>query len=132
MIDFFREGVTCIHNPNAACLQVMFRGSVTYDEFVEVSEYEFEMIRHYKLKKCLVGLREMSAYPVGGQDYVKNIWFSRVIKEGIQMLAFVVPDDIFVKVSMVEAHDPQSTLTIQYFDEEDRALAWLADNKFDI
>jgi hypothetical protein len=108
----------------------MFKGLVTYDEFVEVSEYEFEMIRHYKLKKCFVNLREMSAYPTGGQDYVKNIWFPRVIKEGIQMLAFVVPDDIFVKVSMVEAHDPQGTLTIQYFDEENRALAWLADSKF--
>jgi hypothetical protein len=126
MIDFIRSYVTAVHNAEAACLQVTFKGFIKYDELVEVIAYEFEMIRHYKIKKCLVNLREISVYPDGGQEYIKNVWFPQVIQEGMQVAAFVVPDDTFGKMSMQEAHTyPQSTLLMKHFNDADHAITWL-------
>jgi hypothetical protein len=126
MIDFIRSYVTAVHNAEAACLQVTFKGFINYDELVEVIAYEFEMIRHYKIRKCLVNLHEMSVYPNGGQEYIKNVWFPQVIKDGMQVAAFVVPDDAFGKMSMQEAHTyPESTMLVKYFNDADHALAWL-------
>src|SRR5688572_18573053 len=100
MIDFIRSYVKAAHNAGAACLDVTYKGFIKYHELVEVVQYEFEMIRHYKLKKCIVNLREINVYPDGGEEYIKNVWFPQVIKEGLQVLAFVVPDDTFGKMSM--------------------------------
>lgn len=126
MVDFIRSYVTAVHNAEAACLQVTFKGFINYDELVEVIAYEFEMIRHYKIKKCLVNLREISVYPDGGQEYIKEVWFPQVIKDGMRIAAFVVPDDTFGKMSMQEAHNyPQSNLLMKHFNDEEQALAWL-------
>lgn len=126
MVDFIRSYVTAVHNAEAACLQVTFKGFINYDELVEVIAYEFEMIRHYKIKKCLVNLREISVYPDGGQEYIKEVWFPQVIKDGMQIAAFVVPDDTFGKMSMQETHNyPQSNLLMKHFNDEEQALAWL-------
>lgn len=126
MVDFIRSYVTAVHNAEAACLQVTFKGFINYDELVEVIAYEFEMIRHYKIKKCLVNLREISVYPDGGQEYIKEVWFPQVIKDGMQIAAFVVPDDTFGKMSMQEAHNyPQSNLLMKHFNDAEQALAWL-------
>lgn len=126
MIDFIRSYVTAVHNAEAACLQVTFKGFINYDELVEVIAYEFEMIRHYKLKKCFVNLRDISVYPEGGQEYIRQVWFPQAIKHGVRLVAFVVPDDMFGKMSMQEAHNyPQSDLLMKYFNDADNALAWL-------
>lgn len=126
MVDFIRSYVTAVHNAEAACLHVTFKGFIKYDELVEAIAYELEMIRHYKLKKCLVNLREISVYPDGGQEYIRDVWFPQVIKEGIEFAAFVVPDDTFGKISMQEAHNyPQSNLLMKHFNGADHALAWL-------
>lgn len=126
MIDYIRSYVTSVHNAEAACLEVTYKGFINYDELVEVIQYEFEMIRHYKLKKCLVNLREISVYPAGGQEYIKTVWFPQAIKDGLQVAAVVVPDDTFGKMSMQEAHTyPQSTLVMKHFDDAGKALAWL-------
>ena len=128
MIDFIRSYATCIHNADAACLQVTFKGTVSLDEFVEVIATEFEMIRHYKLKKCLVNLRK-SVYPVGGQELVKNVWFPQMIKEGIKILALVVSHNIFAKMSIHETRSPNGNLIINYFNDEGDALAWLVSQR---
>jgi hypothetical protein len=128
MIDFIRDYVKIVHNPQAACMEVTFTGFISYDELVEAAEYEFKMIQHYKLKKCLINLREISIYPEGGQEYIKAVWFPEAIKSGIRATAFIVPDDLFGKMSMQEAHSytlEAEVMNYDHFNDQDTAMKWL-------
>jgi hypothetical protein len=128
MIDFIRDYVKIVHNAQAACMEVTFTGFISYDELVEAVEYEFKMIQHYKLKKCLVNLRDISIYPEGGEEYIKAVWFPGVIKSGIRATAFIIPDDAFGKMSMEEAHSytlEAEVMTYDHFNDQDAARKWL-------
>jgi len=123
-----REYVSVGYNKNLNCLCVAMLGFATYEEFVGVAEYEYEMIKKYSIENLLINLQAISIYPPGGQEYIKDVWFGRITTEGIRKVAFVVPEDIFGKISMDEAHKDERNyfdLVVKYFSTEDSAKEWL-------
>ncbi len=128
MNNLVKPNIKVGHNEMLSCLEVSFSGFITYDELVEAVHYEFEMIRHFTLKKCMINLREISIYPQGGQEYIKTEWFPKIIQLQVKAIAFIVPDDLFGQMSMQEAHSSeQMPITIKYFKHTDEAQVWISE-----
>jgi hypothetical protein len=125
MNNIIRTNVKVIHNKEYNFLDVVFSGFISYEELIESCEYEFKLIEHYKIKKCLINLREISIYPPGGEEFVKTCWFPKVIELGTKAIAIIAPDDVFAQISMQEAHGIEIPVTVQHFTERDSALQWL-------
>jgi hypothetical protein len=126
MQNLYKDYAQVIHNAELGCLEVIFTGFITFDELKEVIDYEFKMFTHFKLKKCVVNLRDITVYPQGGQEYIKNIWFPWIVAHGVKAIAIVVPDDVFAQMSMQEAHSADAKpVTTKYFQKYTEALAWI-------
>lgn len=125
--NWTREYVTVDYDKGVNCLCVAMVGYATYEEFVGVAEYEYQMIRRYKIENLLINLKGISVYPQGGQEYIKDVWFARITGEGVRKVAFVVPEDIFGKIAMDEAHVSEMNfdLVVQYFSSDATAKDWL-------
>ena len=83
MKDLLEKNVQVKYNKQLSSLEVTFHGFVPYDTMVRALQHEYALIRHYRLKKCLVDLREMGIYAPGVSELIKNEWFPRVITEGV-------------------------------------------------
>jgi len=126
MNNLIRTNAKVLHDKEHNFLEIIFSGFITYEELVEVCEYEFKLIEHFSIKKCLINLRHISIYPPGGEEFIKTVWFPKVIKLEIRAIAFIVPDDVFAQVSMEEAHDVKKLpITIKHFTGVDAAKQWL-------
>ncbi len=129
MKDLLEKNVQVKYNKGLSSLEVNFHGFVPYDTMVRALQHEYALIRHYRLKKCLVDLREMGIYAPGVSELIKNEWFPRVITEGVAFIAFVVPESVFGQQSMNKAHEKtkaDTPLTIEYFKDLPNAKEWIS------
>ena len=109
-------------------LSVKFLAFTPYQEFVKITEYEFDLIRHYHLKKCVIDLRQIPVYDKGMAEYVKDVWFPTVSSLGMQHIAFVVPEAVLGQMSMNRAHQKAeliSGMAVEHFKSVDDAKSWL-------
>ena len=109
---------------------VKFLGFIQYEDFVKTVEYEYELIKHYQLKKCIIDLRKIPVYASGMPEYVKDVWFPTVSKLGLKYIAFVVPAATVGKMSMKKAHENTETIAgmnVVHLNEFDDAINWLKD-----
>ncbi len=109
-------------------LLVKFLRFTPYEDFVKILEYEYELIRHYRLKKCVIDLRLIPVYAPGAPEYVKDVWFPTVNSLGVQQIAFIVPEAVLGQMSMNRAHDiTESTAgsAVEHFKDMEAAIAWL-------
>ncbi|HEY8935544.1 MAG TPA: hypothetical protein VIM65_10010 [Cyclobacteriaceae bacterium] len=103
------------------------KGYLTYDELVGITEYSYNIIVHHSLGKCLINLRQMSVYPEGAVNYLRNTWYPKIAAAGINYVAIVEPEDLFGKISMQVTHEGENVhkLKKSYFTDEESAKAWL-------
>jgi hypothetical protein len=109
-------------------LSVSFLGFAPYEDFVKILEYEYELIRHYQLKKCIIDLRLIPVYATGATEYVKDVWFPTVSTLGMECVAFVVPEAVLGQMSMNRAHSETETISgmaVEHFGEVETAMNWL-------
>ncbi len=128
MKDLVETYVQVSYNREFDCLQVKFKGFIPYDSFVKILQHEYAMIRYYKLKKCIIDLREIGIYAPGVSELVKNEWFGQVLKNGVKNIAFVVPENVFGQQSMNKAHQTvkeKNPLTMEYFKDLPTAQQWI-------
>jgi len=109
-------------------LSVKFLGFTLYQDFVKIVEYEYELIRHYQLKKCVIDLRLIPVYDTGMPEYVNDVWFPTVSSLGVQHVAFVVPEAVLGQMSMTRAHkktESISGMAVEHFKDVEAAMSWL-------
>lgn len=126
------KNAVVVHDKELNCLYVHLSGFIPYDNLIKALEYEFKMIRHYMLKKCIVDIREIKVYPAGGAEYIKDVWFPQIEKDGVKLVAFIVPASVFGEVSMKAAHDKvekQNKVQIKNFQDLDSARHWIRELK---
>jgi hypothetical protein len=109
-------------------LSVKFLSFILYQDFVKTLEYEYELIRHYQLKKCIIDLRLIPVYDKGAPEYVKDVWFPTVSSLGMQHVAFVVPEAVLGQMSMTRAHKESESIAgmaVKHFTDVEAAMGWL-------
>lgn len=109
-------------------LSVRFLKFTPYQDFVKILEYEYELIRHYQLKKCMIDLRLIPVYAPGAPEYVKDVWFPTVTTLGMRHVAFIVPEAYWAQVSMEKAHKDTASIdsmAVEHFKDTETAIGWL-------
>lgn len=129
MKDLLEKNLQVRYNKELSSLEVTFHGFIPYAAMERALQHEYALINHYRLKKCLVDLREMGIYAPGVSELIQHEWFPRVIREGVTSLAFVVPESVFGQQSMNKAHQKAkgtTPLTTQYFKDLPSAREWIS------
>lgn len=109
-------------------LSVKFLGFIPYKDFVKTLEYEYDLIRQYQSKKCVIDLRLIPVYAAGATEYVKDTWFPTVSSLGMRQVAFIVPEAVLGQMSMNKAHENTKTvggMAVEHFKDFDAAVGWL-------
>nr|WKN36163.1 hypothetical protein K4G66_27740 [Tunicatimonas sp. TK19036] len=109
-------------------LHVSLSGFIPFKQMESIIHHEFEMIRFFQLSKCLIDLRGIKVYAPGTPELIQTVWFPRVKEEGVQYIAFVVPEDVFGQASMNKAHDEsdkKENINVKYFKDLISAKKWL-------
>ena len=105
-----------------------FVGFLTPDEFKTVANQLLGILETKRLKKQLNDIKQMKVLKPEVQEWLNTDWFPRAQKIGLKYFAFVVPDDIFGKMSMDGANKNAQNafgMEIQYFNNLDAAKNWL-------
>ena len=105
-----------------------FVGFLTPDEFKTVANQLLGILETKRLKKQLNDIKQMKVLKPEVQEWLNTDWFPRAQKIGLKYFAFVVPDDIFGKMSMDGANKNAQNafgMEIQYFNNVDAATNWL-------
>lgn len=105
-----------------------FVGFLTPEEFKVVANQLLGILETKRLKKQLNDIKQMKVLKPEVQEWLNTDWFPRAQKIGLKYFAFVVPDDIFGKMSMDGANKNAQNafgIEIQYFNNLDAAKNWL-------
>jgi hypothetical protein len=127
MTELKIENASVIYVPEHGYVKLKCRGFLNYQQVVYVTEYAFDIIQHYNLRKCIVDLQESKSYPQGSEEYLRDIWYPRIVAAGVCRIAFVVPESMFGRASMLVVHAGRAILKVerQYFTDEQSAREWL-------
>jgi hypothetical protein len=122
------ETSSVVYNIETNAVFGTFIGFLSPDEFMAIGNQQLEMLETKRLNKVLNDVKRMKVLKPEMQEWVNNIWFPKAQKLGLKYFAFVVPDDIFGKLSMEGANKNAINaldIEIQYFNNYDSAKNWL-------
>ncbi|MCT4637281.1 MAG: hypothetical protein N4A72_06200 [Bacteroidales bacterium] len=106
----------------------VFRGFLNSEKFKKIGEDLHLALKEHKACKQLNNIENMKVLTQDVQHWVNNTWFAQATKNGLKYLAFVVPKDIFGKVSMQSANADwtgSNGVEIEYFNNIEVAKEWL-------
>ncbi len=105
-----------------------FVGFLSPDEFKSIANQLLDILEKKKIKKQLNDIKLMKVLKPEVQEWLNTVWFPKAKQTGLKYFAFVVPDDIFGKMSMDGANrNAKDTfgIEIQYFNSIENAKNWL-------
>lgn len=105
-----------------------FNGFVTTDRFKQIAEELHDLRKKHNSAKQLNNIENMKVLTPEVQKWLNDVWFPKAKLTGLKYFAFVVPKDIFGKVSMENANKDTSKtggIELQYFQTEAAAFEWL-------
>ncbi|MGE0078296.1 MAG: hypothetical protein AB7S48_10590 [Bacteroidales bacterium] len=123
-----REKTTAVYDLKTNAAIGTFVGFLSTEEFKTVAIQLLGIIETKRLKKQLNDIKMMKVLKPEVQEWLNTEWFPRAQRAGLKYFAFVVPDDIFGKMSMDGANkNAQNTfgIDIQYFNDLEKAKNWL-------
>ncbi len=128
MINIETKIRTAYYDENTNAAIGTFIGFLTQDEFITIANNLLDILETKKISKQLNDIKKMKVLKPEIDEWLKTIWFPKAKKAGLKYFAFVVPDDIFGKLSMnavnQKAND-SSGIEIQYFNNIEEAKQWL-------
>jgi hypothetical protein len=127
MMDLITENARVAYVPEGRHIDVRCSGFLTYQQVVKVTEFACQMIHFYSVGKCVINLQHCRNYPYGAEEYLRDIWYRKLVLAGVCKIAFVVPKDVFGRASMAVVHAGTAIKNIErdYFLDEMSATIWL-------
>lgn len=104
-------------------------GSMTDKDYREIMLGTVESTEKYKPLGILADTREfhLSIIPAT-QEWINQEVFPKAIAAGIKKVAFLVPQNIFVEVSLDQTMNEENAkdgFQTKFFNDHDKALSWL-------
>ena len=90
-----------------------------------------EVIEKYRPKRVLIDTRDFQYTIVPDvQDWFDEVVFAAYPKYGVEKKAFLTSSDFFTQISLEQHAEPlpEKAIKVEFFDDMDRAIAWLTDN----
>jgi hypothetical protein len=106
----------------------VFKGFIQKEDFVRIAE-ELQDLR-FRNNSCrqLNICEEMMVLSCDILKWLNDVWFPKALTTGLKCFAFVIPRDLYGRLSMDRANrsfDKLPGLEIRYFDSENEARQWL-------
>ena len=105
-----------------------FVGFLKPDEFKSIANKLIQMLEEKDLKRQINDVKLMKVLSQDTQNWLNTDWFPRAKEAGLKFFAFVVPEDIFGKMSMKGANRKAENMLgieIQYFSDMELAKDWV-------
>ena len=97
-------------------------------ELREAMEYELDLAKKNKANRLFFDPTHLGAISVDDQKWLNEYFIGSIIEsQGSVKIANLVPENIFTSLSLDEVLTSLPTLSAQFFDNETKALAWLAE-----
>ncbi|MBI9053024.1 MAG: STAS/SEC14 domain-containing protein [Bacteroidales bacterium] len=122
------ENLTIDHGTNS--ILCVFDNYIKEDEFKQFAKNILNKVQTSGKTKLLYDTRGLKVMPQSIQDWINEVWFPEANKIGVSHMAFIVPDNIFGKVSMEQTNsqkDKIGNISIQYFNSQATAQKWIKD-----
>jgi formate dehydrogenase maturation protein FdhE len=97
--------------------------------FREGMETLIEMMEEHKTGKILSNVTQLGPLSDEDQKWCIDSWLPRALAIGYSSIANIISEDIFGKMAIEDILNnaaEKSPIKIQYFDNEEKAVEWLA------
>ena len=127
MKNHITENACAVYVSEQGYVDLKCDGFFSYEEVVGITEHVYDMLRYYNVKKCIINLQQVKIYPSGAEEYLRDVWYNKLLQTSLSRIAYVVPEDIFGRTSMIVVHAGSAVKKIQreYFTDEASAKEWL-------
>lgn len=113
-------------NHDIPCLMVQWHGYATSTQIRKVAESQLQLMKEHKLTKVLSDNKELKGVSMEDQQWIITEWLPRALRIGYSACATLLSKDYFNRIvneDLVSKVGDQ--LTIQYFDDVEKAAEWL-------
>jgi SpoIIAA-like len=114
---------------NVRALVSTVKGSVVSKEFRKTAMDGLELMVTQKATKILLNIGELGVMSLEDQQWLQKEWNPKALEAGLRYQALVIPKDVFGKMAVQRVQNDlkrNQQITIQYFENEAKALEWLA------
>jgi len=117
--------VSVINDKNL--LHAKIGGFFRMNEFVNQASNLLKLIEEKKLKKLFLNLQDLIVLTQESQAYFQSDWTSKIISIGVKDVVFVMPDNIFGKISVnISSRNlSKSNINVYQFEHLDQAEKFL-------
>lgn len=105
-----------------------FQGFLGTEKFKQIAEQLHDLRKKHSSSKQMNNIEQMKVLTPEVQKWLNEVWFPKAKITGLKYFAFVVPKDVFGKVSMENANKNSEVtggIEIKYFTTESQAKEWL-------
>jgi len=120
------ENLTIDHGTNS--ILAVFKNYIKEDEFKNFAKDILNKVKTSGKTKLLYDTRDLKVMPQSIQEWINETWFPEANNLGVSHMAFIVPDNIFGKVSMEQTNSKKEkvgNINIQYFNNQANAQEWI-------
>ncbi len=123
------EKLTIDQETNA--VKAIFDNFIKDEDFKQFAQQILDRVKVSGKKKLLYDTRGLKVMSKEVQDWINEVWFSEANKIGITHMAFIIPENIFGKISMEQTNskgEKVGNINIEYFMGMTAAKEWLNKN----
>jgi len=109
----------------------IFDNYIKEDSFKEFALSILDKVKSSGKRKMLCDTSGLKVMPQSIQEWINGVWFSEANKLGVSHLAFIVPENLFGKLSMEQTNSKKEnigSIDIKYFNGMNTAKDWLNSN----
>lgn len=107
-----------------------WREEPTSEEFKQAMREVIVALKHFKTSKVIWDTTRHGCVLFDVQEWIATVWLKQAIEVGYAHAAFVVPEDVFTKMSVEDTIEMGTAITAgvrstKYFDDMQSALGWV-------
>lgn len=124
MIIHQNEKVEIVYNADKRRLTQKWKGFVKTNEFRKAIDKTVEFVSQGKVETLIADTVQQSVVRPEDAEYAAST-MPTMFGSGLKRMAFIIPEDVFTKISLQKFADREETKGVQYFDTHDKANSWL-------
>ena len=109
-------------------MELVWKGFADSNDYRQILEETLAASIEKNVRKIVFNAKSLQAITTENQEWTIESWFPTVQSKGIEIFAFVLPDDIFGEVSLQMIADKTKekyNINSKFFSTNEEALEWI-------
>ncbi|MFD2248651.1 hypothetical protein [Pontibacter ruber] len=119
---------TYYFDPGIQAAVSVYTGFLKPDVFREIALGTLAVLEEHNANKILADTSGLKVMPQENQQWLDEVWFPKAKELHVRYIAFLVPADVFGKMSMEQSNKAaiqENMINIKYFEDIIEAKLWL-------